>query len=88
MKKHKGVFTNGLVAESRETDNGRLMLSVCRDQIYLIPAIGVFRAAYPYRFRVGFAFGIWYASIGFFKRNRITLGELLKRRMKKEHDKR
>lgn len=92
MKKRTGRLMNDLEARQVSSESERVCFGFCKEQIMIIPSIGILFGGYPYKFRVGFAFGPWLFSVGFY--NRRWFAERKRRflvaramfRHRKEHD--
>lgn len=65
MKKIKYLLQNGLTQRGYESKRRRVLATVCTQQIYLIPTVGVMYGSYEYKIRIGFAFLIFLVSFGF-----------------------
>lgn len=61
-------LNNGLEINGYESKNGRVLASVCKEQIFIIPTFGIMACSfgYRYKYRIAFAFGIWLLSIGIY----------------------
>lgn len=75
MKKVKYLLQNGLPSRDYESKRRRVLASVCTQQIYLIPTVGIMYGDYTYKIRIGFAFLIFLVSFGFWRTRYARLSE-------------
>ncbi len=47
----------------------RILTNTYKKQFVIIPTFGIIRWVEDYKFRIGFLWGSWQLSIGFFKEN-------------------
>ncbi len=75
MKRIKYLLQNGLPQYGYESKRRRVLVSVCTQQIYLIPTVGIIYGKYEYKIRIGFAFLIFLVSFGFGRTRYSTVSE-------------
>lgn len=68
MIKGRWILGNGLPHTGYQSKNRRVLATICRQQIYLIPTVGIIHDSLrEYKIRIGFAFLIFLVSFGFWR---------------------
>jgi hypothetical protein len=80
MRVVKRRLQNGLEECGYESKSERFLYATVKEQVFIIPSVAFLIGSYPYKYRVGFAFGIWLFSVGFARRGRKRLFQRLKGR--------